>query len=116
MGSGRTAAFYRGLIPSLLGMIPYAGIDLAAYETLKDMSKKYILHDSEPGPLVQLGCGTLSGALGATCVYPLQVVRTRMQAQRSNMGNAYKGMSDVFRRTFQHEGLGDSTKGYFLTC
>ncbi|KAK6153855.1 hypothetical protein DH2020_013494 [Rehmannia glutinosa] len=87
-------AFYRGLVPSLLGIIPYAGIDLAAYETLKDMSRKYI-HDSgtmnhdylnrytrvcfyaEPGPVVQLGCGTISGALGATCVYPLQVVRTR---------------------------------------
>lgn len=70
-------AFYRGLVPSLLGIVPYAGIDLAAYDTLKDMSKKYILHDSEPGPLVQLGCGTVSGALGASCVYPLQVVRTR---------------------------------------
>lgn len=98
-------AFYRGLVPSLLGIIPYAGIDLAAYESFKEMSKKYILHDSgklifssvlyhfpsqiclhfecflylfvEPGPLVQLGCGTFSGALGATCVYPLQVVRTR---------------------------------------
>ncbi|XP_051147965.1 calcium-dependent mitochondrial ATP-magnesium/phosphate carrier protein 2 isoform X2 [Andrographis paniculata] len=66
-------ALYKGLIPSLLGMIPYAGIDLAAYETLKDMSRKYILHDDEPGPLVQLSCGTISGALGATCVYPLQV-------------------------------------------
>jgi solute carrier family 25 phosphate transporter 23/24/25/41 len=39
-------AFYRGLVPSLLGIIPYAGIDLAAYETLKDMSKTYILQDS----------------------------------------------------------------------
>lgn len=39
-------AFYKGLLPSLLGIIPYAGIDLAAYETLKDMSKTYILHDS----------------------------------------------------------------------
>lgn len=38
-------AFYRGVVPSLLGIIPYAGIDLAAYETLKDMSKKYILHE-----------------------------------------------------------------------
>ena len=38
-------AFYRGLLPSLLGIIPYAGIDLAAYETLKDMSKTYLLHD-----------------------------------------------------------------------
>lgn len=39
-------AFYRGLVPSLLGMIPYAGIDLAAYETLKDMSKKYVLREN----------------------------------------------------------------------
>lgn len=39
-------AFYKGLLPSVLGMIPYAGIDLAAYETLKDMSKSYILRDS----------------------------------------------------------------------
>lgn len=39
-------AFYRGLVPSLLGIIPYAGIDLAAYETLKDMSKTHVLHDT----------------------------------------------------------------------
>lgn len=38
--------FYKGLVPSLLGIIPYAGIDLAAYETLKDVSKTYILHDT----------------------------------------------------------------------
>ncbi|XP_054800016.1 calcium-dependent mitochondrial ATP-magnesium/phosphate carrier protein 2-like isoform X3 [Prosopis cineraria] len=107
-------AFYRGLVPSLLGIIPYAGIDIAAYEALKDMSKKYILHDGgEPGPLVQLCCGTVSGALGATCVYPLQVVRTRMQAQRSNASAAYNGMNEVFRRTFEHEGFRGFYKGIF---
>ncbi|KAK4436718.1 Calcium-dependent mitochondrial ATP-magnesium/phosphate carrier protein 2 [Sesamum alatum] len=101
-------ALYRGLMPSLLGIIPYAGIDLAAYETLKDMSRKYILHDGEPGPLVQLSCGTISGSLGATCVYPLQVVRTRMQAQRDHCS-----MSDVFWRTYQHEGFRGFYKGLF---
>ncbi|KAK6153819.1 hypothetical protein DH2020_013458 [Rehmannia glutinosa] len=105
-------AFYRGLVPSLLGIIPYAGIDLAAYETLKDMSRKYI-HDSEPGPVVQLGCGTISGALGATCVYPLQVVRTRMQAQRADTGAAYSSMSDVFWRTYHREGFRGFYKGLF---
>ena len=44
-------AFYRGLVPSLLGIIPYAGIDLAVYETLKDVSKTYILKDSGMPPL-----------------------------------------------------------------
>ncbi|KVI06132.1 Calcium-binding EF-hand [Cynara cardunculus var. scolymus] len=94
-------AFYRGIVPSLFGIIPYAGIDLAAYETLKEMSRSYIIQDSEPGPLVQLGCGTVSGAVGATCVYPLQVVRT----------SAYKGMFDVFMRTYQKEGVRGFYKG-----
>lgn len=30
--------FYRGLTPALLGVVPYAGIDLAVYETLKTVS------------------------------------------------------------------------------
>ncbi|KAJ0053084.1 hypothetical protein Pint_01307 [Pistacia integerrima] len=106
-------AFYKGLVPSLLGIIPYAGIDLAVYETLKDLSKSYFVRESEPGPLVQLGCGTISGALGATCVYPLQVIRTRMQAQRSNSAAAFKGMSDVFWRTLHKEGYRGFYKGIF---
>ncbi|XP_039052045.1 calcium-dependent mitochondrial ATP-magnesium/phosphate carrier protein 3-like isoform X2 [Hibiscus syriacus] len=32
-------AFYKGLLPSLLGIIPYSGIDLTVYETLKDFSR-----------------------------------------------------------------------------
>ncbi|KAD2806125.1 hypothetical protein E3N88_39502 [Mikania micrantha] len=104
-------AFYRGIIPSLFGIIPYAGIDLAAYETLKEMSRTYILEDSEPGPLVQLGCGMVSGALGATFVYPLQVVRTRMQAQTPGGSTAYKGMFDVFIKTYRKEGARGFYKG-----
>ncbi|OMO52305.1 Calcium-binding EF-hand [Corchorus olitorius] len=92
-------AFYKGLTPSLLGIIPYAGIDLAVYETLKDFSRTYILEDS--------------GALGATCVYPLQVIRTRLQAQPSTSADAYKGMSDVFWRTFRNEGCRGFYKGLF---
>ncbi|GMJ00146.1 ATP/phosphate carrier 2 [Hibiscus trionum] len=106
-------AFYKGLVPSLLGIIPYAGIDLTVYETLKDFSRSYIVQDSEPGPLVQLGCGTISGALGATCVYPLQVIRTRMQAQRATADVAYNGMSDVFWKTFRNEGYRGFYKGLF---
>lgn len=37
----------------------------------------------------------------------------RMQAQRANADAAYKGMADVFRRTFQHEGLRGFYKGLF---
>ncbi|KAM2991767.1 hypothetical protein FF2_044081 [Malus domestica] len=70
-------AFYKGVVPCLLGMVLCAGIDLAAYETLKDMSKKYIVHDREPGALVQLG---------------LQVVRTRRTFQHEGLRGFYKGI------------------------
>ncbi|CAN8277408.1 unnamed protein product [Cochlearia groenlandica] len=93
-------AFYRGLCPSLIGIVPYAGIDLAAYENLKDLSRTYFPNDNEPGPLIQLGCGMTSGALGASCVYPLQVLRTRMQADSTKTR-----MSQEFMNTLRGEGL-----------
>lgn len=37
----------------------------------------------------------------------------RMQAQPTNADAAYKGMSDVFRRTLQHEGFRGFYKGLF---
>ncbi|KAL3696462.1 hypothetical protein R1sor_010538 [Riccia sorocarpa] len=106
-------AFYRGLVPSLLGMVPYAGIDLAAYETLRDWISHLMKRDNDPGPFIQLGCGTVSGALGATCVYPLQLVRTRMQAQSPRSPVQYTGMLDVFKKTFKMEGLKGFYKGLF---
>lgn len=50
-------AFYRGLVPSLMGMIPYAGIELAAYETFKDMSRTHLLNnDGKQSSFFHLYC------------------------------------------------------------
>ncbi|TYI17883.1 hypothetical protein ES332_A07G054200v1 [Gossypium tomentosum] len=108
-------AFYKGLVPSIFGIIPYASIDLTVYETLRDFSRTHILQDSEPGPLVNLCCGAISGALGATCIYPLQVIRTRMQAQRTTSDTVYNGISDVFWRTYGKEGYRGFYKGLIPT-
>ncbi|XP_035888171.1 calcium-binding mitochondrial carrier protein SCaMC-3 isoform X6 [Phyllostomus discolor] len=75
-------AFYRGYLPNVLGIIPYAGIDLAVYETLKNRWLQQYSHDSaDPGILVLLACGTISSTCGQIASYPLALVRTRMQAQ-----------------------------------
>lgn len=77
-------SFYRGYIPNILGIIPYAGIDLAVYETLK---KKYLaMHQKEqPSFLLLLACGSASSTLGQVCSYPLALVRTRLQAQGKHL-------------------------------
>lgn len=73
-------SFYRGYIPNILGILPYAGIDLAVYETLK---KKYIsTHENkQPSFWLLLACGSASSTLGQVCSYPLALIRTRLQAQ-----------------------------------
>ncbi|CAI9584452.1 unnamed protein product, partial [Staurois parvus] len=70
-------AFYKGYIPNILGIIPYAGIDLAIYETLKNAwLQKYATDSANPGVLVLLGCGTVSSTCGQLASYPLALIRT----------------------------------------
>ncbi|KAF5287764.1 hypothetical protein FQA39_LY15700 [Lamprigera yunnana] len=74
-------SFYRGYIPNIIGIIPYAGIDLAVYETLKKKYLKTHSQNEQPGFWMLLACGSCSSTLGQMCSYPLALVRTRLQAQ-----------------------------------
>ncbi|DAA27910.1 TPA: small calcium-binding mitochondrial carrier 3-like [Bos taurus] len=97
-------AFYRGYLPNVLGIIPYAGIDLAVYETLKNRWLQQYSHDSaDPGILVLLACGTISSTCGQIASYPLALVRTRMQAQDTVEGSN-PTMCGVFRRILAQQG------------
>uniref|UniRef100_A0A8V0Y723 Solute carrier family 25 member 24 n=1 Tax=Gallus gallus TaxID=9031 RepID=A0A8V0Y723_CHICK len=82
-------AFYKGYIPNILGIIPYAGIDLAVYELLKTTwLEHYASSSANPGVFVLLGCGTVSSTCGQLASYPLALVRTRMQAQDASSKSA----------------------------
>ncbi|XP_031161278.2 calcium-binding mitochondrial carrier protein SCaMC-2-A [Sander lucioperca] len=99
------AAFYKGYVPNMLGIIPYAGIDLAVYETLKNRYlQQYGTNDTNPGVVVLLACGTVSSTCGQLASYPLALVRTRMQAQAATGGNQQVTMSGLFKQILQTEG------------
>ncbi|XP_041362283.1 graves disease carrier protein-like [Gigantopelta aegis] len=87
---GGTKALYRGLVPSILGMAPYAGVSFYSFE----MSKIFCLEHfpdvlGKPSPLstggvvlilpAKLLCGGMAGAVAQTVSYPLDVVRRRLQ-------------------------------------
>jgi solute carrier family 25 phosphate transporter 23/24/25/41 len=75
---------FQGYTPNLLGIIPYAGIDLAIYETLKGLYREHS-QSAEPGVLAVLACGTCSSTCGQLATYPLALVRTRLQARCKRM-------------------------------
>ncbi|XP_078040603.1 short Calcium-binding Mitochondrial Carrier isoform X4 [Augochlora pura] len=101
---GGLKSFYKGYIPNLIGILPYAGIDLAVYETLKN---RYLrTHDkNEPPPFwILLLCGTASSTAGQVCSYPLALVRTRLQADISP-DKSPNTMVGVFKDIIRKEGV-----------
>ncbi|XP_045902423.1 calcium-binding mitochondrial carrier protein SCaMC-1-like isoform X4 [Micropterus dolomieu] len=74
-------AFYKGYVPNMLSIVPYAGIDLAVYETLKVAWLNRNRGLADPGIMVLVGCGAFSSTCGQLASYPLALIRTRMQAQ-----------------------------------
>ena len=51
--------------------------------------------------------GSISGAVGATVVYPIDLVKTRMQNQRSKVVGEllYKNSIDCFKKVIKNEGV-----------
>ncbi|KAM8871800.1 calcium-binding mitochondrial carrier protein SCaMC-2-B isoform 1-T1 [Synchiropus picturatus] len=100
------AAFYRGYVPNMLGIIPYAGIDLAVYETLKNSwLQRFATESADPGVFVLLACGTTSSTCGQLASYPLALVRTRMQAQATLGGGPQMSMLGLFGHIIRTEGF-----------
>jgi len=71
-------AFYRGYAANVCGIIPYAGIDLAVYETLK---RRFSPEDAAASKWVVTACGAVAPSCGMVTCYPLSLIRTRLQAQ-----------------------------------
>nr|KAF6304994.1 solute carrier family 25 member 24 [Pipistrellus kuhlii] len=105
-------AFFKGYIPNILGIIPYAGIDLAVYELLKSHWLEHFAKDTvNPGVAVLLGCGALSSTCGQLASYPLALVRTRMQAQAMIVGSPQLNMVGLFRHIISKEGVPGMYRG-----
>jgi hypothetical protein len=74
---GGILGLYRGITPTLLGMLPYSGIAF----TINEQAKRQITHitNREPTTIERLLCGGVSGLFAQTLSYPLEVTRRRMQ-------------------------------------
>ncbi|XP_031204591.1 solute carrier family 25 member 41 isoform X2 [Mastomys coucha] len=98
-----TRALYRGYLPNMLGIIPYACTDLAVYELLRCLWQKSGRDTKDPSGLLSLSSVTLSTTCGQMASYPLTLVRTRMQAQDTVEGSN-PTMLGVFKRILSQQG------------
>ncbi|KDQ64584.1 hypothetical protein JAAARDRAFT_187904 [Jaapia argillacea MUCL 33604] len=112
---GGVRAYYRGLTIGLIGVFPYSAIDMSTFEALKLAYLRSTGKD-EPGVLALLAFGSVSGSVGATSVYPLNLVRTRLQASGSSgHPQKYNGIFDVVSKTYERDGWRGFYRGLFPT-
>ncbi|KAF6134475.1 hypothetical protein GIB67_034889 [Kingdonia uniflora] len=121
-------ALYKGWLPSVIGVVPYVGLNFAVYESLKDWLIKTrpfgLVEDTDLSVTTRLACGAAAGTVGQTVAYPLDVIRRRMQMVGWNHASSvvtgggggkvevqYTGMVDAFRKTVRNEGFGALYKG-----
>lgn len=99
-------AFYRGFVPTVLGIIPYAGTSFFIYETCKKL-----YNDTHPGknpsPIHRLAFGACAGLLGQSLTYPLEIIRRRMQTDGiyGTPNPEYRHMLSTLKFVYRTEGI-----------
>uniref|UniRef100_A0A452U3B9 Solute carrier family 25 member 41 n=1 Tax=Ursus maritimus TaxID=29073 RepID=A0A452U3B9_URSMA len=96
-----TRALYRGYLPNMLGIIPYACTDLAVYEMLRCFWLKSGRDMEDPSGLVSLSSVTLSTTCGQMASYPLTLL---VPVPTDTVEGSNPTMRGVFRRILAQQG------------
>ncbi|KAI1162242.1 mitochondrial dicarboxylate carrier protein [Nemania serpens] len=99
--------FFRGLSPGLAQIVPLMGIFFAAYESARLPLGRLDL----PWGSGDATAGVLASVLAKTCVFPLDLIRKRIQVQGPTRSRyvhrnipEYAGTVRAMRKIFQQEG------------
>ncbi|NXF09516.1 CMC1 protein, partial [Smithornis capensis] len=102
-----TLADIERIAPLAEGALPYNLAELQRQQSFGDLSRPIWLQVAESAYRFTLG--SIAGAVGATAVYPIDLVKTRMQNQRSTgsvVGELmYKNSFDCFKKVLRFEGF-----------
>ncbi|XP_016398425.1 calcium-binding mitochondrial carrier protein Aralar2-like [Sinocyclocheilus rhinocerous] len=105
---GRVGLFDIEMIAPLEeGALPYNLAEIQRQQSGGDASRSVLLQAAESAYRFTLG--SVAGAVGATAVYPIDLVKTRMQNQRSSGSFVdelmYKNSIDCFKKVVRYEGF-----------
>lgn len=98
------AELYRGLTPSLIGVVPYAATNYFAYDTLRKAYKK-ILKKEEIDNISTLLIGSAAGAFASSATFQLEVARKHMQVGAVSGRQVYENMLHALISIVEQEGV-----------
>ncbi len=102
------SGFYRGLLPSLVG-VSHGAVQFMAYEKLKNWKAGAGDQRRDLNNLDYLWLSALSKVFAGSVTYPYQVVRARLQTYDAE--KLYEGAKDVVVQVWRQEGISGFYKG-----
>ncbi|OIW18904.1 hypothetical protein TanjilG_25347 [Lupinus angustifolius] len=110
-------AFWKGNLVTIVHRLPYSAVSFYAYERYKNLLYSMMGDNFRGNTSANLSVhfvgGGLAGITAASATYPLDLVRTRLAAQRSTM--YYRGISHAFNTICREEGFFGLYKGLGAT-
>ncbi|WOL14095.1 adenine nucleotide transporter BT1, chloroplastic/mitochondrial [Canna indica] len=106
---------FRGLTPSLIGVIPYAATNYFAYDSLRKLYRKTFKRE-DIGNIATLLIGSTAGAISSSATFPLEVARKHMQVGAVGGRQVYKNMLHALLSILEKEGIGGLYKGLGPSC
>ncbi|KAI4376907.1 hypothetical protein MLD38_014614 [Melastoma candidum] len=109
------AELYRGLAPSLIGVIPYAATNYFAYDTLRKAYRR-VFKQEKIGNIETLLIGSAAGAISSTATFPLEVARKHMQVGALSGRQVYKDVIHALTSILEQEGIQGLYRGLGPSC
>ncbi|KAJ8550369.1 hypothetical protein ON010_g10700 [Phytophthora cinnamomi] len=105
------ASLWNGATPALLRQVSYTSICMVLYEPLRNFFGANAAQgaNGEVPFINKFLAGGCAGAIGISIANPVDVIKVRMQADRS--GKLYRGVGDAFTMIYQREGLRGFLRG-----
>ncbi|XP_054788788.1 adenine nucleotide transporter BT1, chloroplastic/mitochondrial-like isoform X2 [Prosopis cineraria] len=109
------AELYRGLAPSLIGVIPYSATNYFAYDTLRKAYRK-IFKQEKIGNIETLLIGSAAGAISSSATFPLEVARKHMQVGALSGRQVYRNVIHALASILEQEGIPGLYRGLGPSC
>ncbi|KAJ5139037.1 Mitochondrial carrier protein [Penicillium bovifimosum] len=108
-------AFFRGLGPSMAGVVPAAAIKFYVYGNCKNIAANIMGH-AEDSPLVHAQAAICAGLASSTATNPIWLVKTRLQLDKASTAGdpstrRYRNSIDCVRQVLRTEGVAGFYRG-----
>ena len=97
-------SLWTGLMPTVVGSIPYEGTNYLVYDMLKQFYiREWNVNFVSPSANVVLG--TAAGIVSQAVAYPFEIMRRKMMLTDESGHAKYRTMTECFRDTYAKEGV-----------